>query len=181
MSARNRSVLWATSVNLSATSLDWTGWWNIEQFQVISAGPPLFWPIPHHWWNNRNQTDDIAAIWITTAFIHKNFYCDLNCDRNAWIFPLNQDLIKPLHQQPTFAISLVFVFSDTARKNRQEGKTNAIKVPIVAPVKAKTNSTITQKKYQNHHHPLSSPLLFQGNSRSKLVQTTSNGTSAESL
>lgn len=109
------------------------------------------------------------------------FYCDLNCDRNAWIFPLNQDLIKPLHQQPTFAISLVFVFSDTARKNRQEGKTNAIKVPIVAPVKAKTNSTITPKKYQNHHHPLSSPLLFQGNSRSNLVQTTSNSTSAESL
>lgn len=73
------------------------------------------------------------------------FYCNLNCDRNAWIFPLNPNLIKPLHQQPTFAISLVFVFSDTARKNRQEGKTNAIKVPIVAPVKAKTNSTITQK------------------------------------
>ena len=45
----------------------------------------------------------------------------------------------------TFAINLAVVFSDTTCKNMVDGYTNAMRVPIVAPVSASTNST---KKYE---------------------------------
>ena len=56
------------------------------------------------------------------------------------------DILTHFHryQQPTFAISLACVFSDTTCKNMVDGKINAIKVPIVAPVNASTNSTMIQ-------------------------------------
>ena len=71
-------------------------------------------------------------------------------------------VIEPFTYEHTFAISLAVVFSDTICKYMVDGNTNAIRVPIVAPVNASTNSTtITQKSFSLLHVPDGKPLQMR--------------------